>query len=281
MSNRNHLVPTPVVTKNGVQTTVHKKPRTHTAVTMPPVRMANAAKSREQLEHDTAAALVDAAMLRQYSPDNRNPASMRAEIQTKLPACSDGMLERLTAAAGADYGFEVLKMVTDHHYDASYMNDWLNLKPVVDELCLTALDPTLGAVAQKHYEGIAPQDDPERRTEQLAAIYRVDNHLNRFAGSEMSSYGTLFHPRVSYIKDDHLRALLTTYKDPGAVADLITDHELTDPAQIIAVMEILEQNPDHFDGIIAYFEHYGFSEDLDQDDFQRYLNNGALADGTL
>jgi hypothetical protein len=242
MSNRSHLVPTPVVTKNGVQTTVHKKQQAVNAAPMPPVKLATtSAVPRAILEHETATALVDAAMLRQYSNDDRDPEKLYRDCIRILPACSDDTLNRLATAAGANYGFEALKMVTNHHFDESYMSDWLHLKPVVDELLLSNVDPTLGAVALNHYESIAPQDDPERRTEQLAAIYRVDNHLNR-AGTGMTSYGTLFHPRVSYIADEHLRTLLTTHKDPGAVADLIIDRGLTDTAQIIALTELMDRS---------------------------------------
>jgi hypothetical protein len=48
-----------------------------------------------------------------------------------------------------------------------------------------------------------------------------------------------------------------------------------------AFINAVEQNPQNLDGVIAYFKHYGISDDFQQSDYMDYLGHGSLADGRL
>jgi hypothetical protein len=240
--NRNHLVPTTIVNKNGVRTTVHKKPVQDAARTtkLPSATLPTTITDREQLERATAEALAHL----NYGPPTRAVEAIEIahnyqRLLAVLHPYSDETLHRFAATATTDIGGDLNDFLVGAEADEEYVNDWITIEP-------TALAEGFDSVpllqGLQKYENLTPQKDghyPKRRTEQVLAITRVTAHLadkghgfyNGFTDEGLS---------VEYIEDDKLRDLLTTHENPTAIADIIIQRDITDADQIMILLDTMD-----------------------------------------
>lgn len=88
MASRNDLIPTPIVDKNGKQTTVHRRggPSGGAAMTIPKPTMSDPNSAREELVKETALILASAANAPEFS---------LLSVTRDLDCCSDGLVDRI------------------------------------------------------------------------------------------------------------------------------------------------------------------------------------------
>jgi hypothetical protein len=240
--NRNHLAPTVIVNKNGVRTTVHKKPATETTSSnkLPNVTLPTSDKTRTELEQEAALLLVN--------PNSRYPKSETElerwdknykKLLTVLHPYSDETLQRLTTAATTDAGSDLTEFICRGAADEEYINDWIAVEPFASQEGIDSV-PVLHGLQK--YENLTPQKDghyPARRTEEVFAITRVTAHFEDLGHG--IDYGV--NPEdynMQYIEDEKLRDLLTTHENPRAVADLIVQRDITDADQIRSLLAAME-----------------------------------------
>jgi hypothetical protein len=195
--------------------------------------------TKQQLEHEAATALSVTSRVSSSSEEAERYREHNFYVLSSivLPRYSDATLHRLIAAAPVlETNLRQLLLMERVHED--YLNDWVTVE-------LTALtevrdtDPiTMGL---RRYENLAPQRDgayPARRIEQVSALTRVTTHLIDLGyGIEHGVNDEGFN--IHYIEDTKLRELLTTHKDPAAVAYLITERDIFDTDQITALLDTM------------------------------------------
>jgi hypothetical protein len=240
--NRNHLVPTTIVNKNGVRTTVHKKPATEpTASTkLPSATLPTTITDREQLERATAETLAN---LDYGPPTTELEALDRAHNYQRLLAVlhpySDETLHRFAATATTDIGADLNDFLVGAEADEEYVNDWITIEPTVLQ---EGGDSVPILVGLKKYENLTPQKNghyPLRRIEEVLAITRVTIHLEDLGHGFYNGFNDE-GLSVEYIEDDKLRDLLTTHENPTAIADIITQRDITDADQIIMLLDTMD-----------------------------------------
>lgn len=193
---------------------------------------------REQLEHETATVLSKTDY---QSSSEEETAEYRSHHYQRLikilPRYSDNTLRRLIAAAPElDSGLRYLLFVTNP--DEEYINDWVTIEPVVLEEVMDS-EPVIRGLHR--YEKLAPQGDDNcssRRIDQVRAIARVTaRFLDIIHGIETDVNDEGFN--IHYIRNVELRVLITTHENPGAVADLIIQRNITDADQIRSLLSTM------------------------------------------
>lgn len=242
MSNRSHLVPTPTVTKNGVQTTVYIKPGVTNDVRLPPVSLSKTAhKDREHLEHDTANALVSSGWVPEdrYDVDDRDESYKRCRETFK--SYSSETLHLIMDKAETEMSSGLLSRVAYDKAPEKFLIDWMMFKSEGDNsqqaatAWMARIDPIL--LGFGHYRHMAPQSEPEKRLAQGNAILRLIDKMANKGFSFITSYSNVSRQRVIHIADEGIRDLITTYPDPDAVADLIIERDITDAEQLTGILE--------------------------------------------
>lgn len=196
------------------------------------------ATDRKQLEHETATAL---SQTNYQSFTVEETAKHRAHQYNRiiglLPRYSDNTLRRFIAAAPElDSGLRYLLFVTSP--DEEHINDWVTIEPVALEEVMNS-EPVIRGLHR--YEKLAPQGDgncSSRRIAQVRAIARVTaRFLDLGHGIEHDVNDEGFN--IHYIENVELRDLITTHKNPGAVADLIIQRDITDADQIRSLLSTM------------------------------------------
>lgn len=244
-SNRAHLVPTPTTNKNGVRTTVYRKPATGTASStrFPKATLPVNGKPRKELERETAHLL---AHLNLGEPKNQTEAVNREQdyqkLLTALPRYSDETLHRLISTprelgwtAAGELGVMLRGFPSEAH-----VNDWFTLRPVFSpSRNIDRIEHLIDSLNE--YRNLTPQTNgsyPIERTGQAQAVSRVTQHFITAGdgfNEDINRNGNL----IQTIADEGLSDLLTTHEDPAAIADIIIDRNLTDPEQITALYETM------------------------------------------
>lgn len=197
------------------------------------------ATERQQLEHAVATVLssTNRATMSSEEAERYREHNHYVLAGIVLPRYSDATLHRLMAAASTlETNLRqllLMERVHEHH-----LNDWVTVElSSLTEVMDT--DPVIRGL--RRYEHLAPQKDgnyPVRRIEQVSALTRVTARLLDLGhGIEYDVADDGFN--IHYIADPKLRTLVTTYKDPSAVADLITQRDMTDADQITALLETM------------------------------------------
>lgn len=238
---RSHLVPVIIVNKNGVQTTVHKKPAAVATATthFPTATLPTTATNREQLERSTAEALV---RMDFGPPTTETEAINRAHNYQKiipvLTAYSDETLHRFAATATTEIGWSLNDFLCGAQPDEERVNDWIIIEPTAIENDIDSV-PLMQGLQQ--YENLTPQKDghyPPRRIKEVIAITRVTAHLGETSKGVFNGFNDE-GVAMEYIEDEKLRDLLTTHEDPTAIADIITQRGITDTDQIITLLDTM------------------------------------------
>lgn len=190
--------------------------------------------SREQIERDTADALI-AAMLKDTEYAELFGKYDQQKLVHKLHAYSTDALLRFASAEDGQYLFH---MLTNQDHDEGYLLDWITLEPYAPLAEMVDLSYVLRALP--HYEDLAPRSMPQKRDRQIIAILRVTGHLvekgHGFTVEEHEDEKEKF----VLIKDGELRDLITTHENPGAVADIITRRDITDVEHITALLATMD-----------------------------------------
>jgi hypothetical protein len=194
---------------------------------------------REQLERATAEALANL----NYGPPTRlvdaaDRAHNYKRVLAVLHPYSDETLHRFTATATTNIGADLNDFLINTEADEEYVNDWITIEPTALQEVIDSI-PIIQGFQQ--YKNLTPQQDghyPPRRTEEVLAITRATAHLLDLGyGIEYGVNAREFN--MHYIEDVKLRSLLTTHENPGAVADLITERDMTDADQITALLDTM------------------------------------------
>jgi hypothetical protein len=242
MSNRSHLVPTPTVTKNGVQTTVYVKPGATNGVSLPPVAKPDAAGARRmELEYDTAKALVSSGWYRDDGDGEDDREDSYQRCRETFKSYSSETLHMIMEKAETEMSSGLLSRVAYDKSPEKLLIDWMMFKPEggsshqAETAWMARIDPILLGFA--HYPHMAPQDEPETRRAQGNAILRLIDKMADKGFSFITSYSNVDRQRVVHIADEGIRDLITTYPDPDAVADLIIERDITDAEQLAGILE--------------------------------------------
>lgn len=237
--NRTHLVPTTVVNKNGVHTTVYRKPATGVAVAtrLPNATLPINGAERGQLERSTAETFTDF----NYGPPTTETEEFERtrnyqRLLAVLQPYSDETLQRLTAAAITDVSSDLNEFICRGAANEEYINDWITVEPFVIQEGIDSV-PVLQGLQK--YENLTPQKYghyPTRRTEEVFAITRVTAYFEDLGHG--IDYGVDYN--MQYIEDERLRDLITTHENPLAVADLIIQRDITDADQIRIILTEME-----------------------------------------
>ena len=232
--NRDHLVPTTITNKNGVRTTVHKKPAAAPAsvTKLPKATLRSSRKDREHLEKETAAALVHQDFgLPATEIEATNRAKNYQQLLAILPQYSNETLHRFTEAALTDIGWKLNDLLIEATPNEGYINDWLTIEPIAQHLTINSEHVVNGL---EKYNHLTPQEKghyPLRRTQQVIAITRVTDHLGTL-GEGLAFDVNKDQALMQVIEDEKLRDLLTTHENPDALSDIITNRDITDAKQI-------------------------------------------------
>lgn len=230
--NRSHLVPTSIVNKNGVRTTVHRKPDAGPAsgTKLPKATLRSTRQRREQLERDTAESLA--------TQTGTFLAKTYEKLLAALPDYSDATLHRFAAAATTDLGWNLNEFICNARPSEAYVNDWITTRPTAIKENIDTLHIIQGLGEYKHLEPQQHGHYPQRRIEQITALIRVSAHLGNtghgVAFGVNKDQGLMLH-----IEDENLSDLITTHENPQAVADIIIARDLTDPDQIIQLLSTM------------------------------------------
>lgn len=180
----------------------------------------SAAHERAFLEKKTAEKLV-ASVTVWRDGFIRTPEALR---RNNLYDYSDETLRKLLSAADKGYDYKLVRLILD-----DTIEDWLLIEPELNDVPDTGIQKALTAL--HHYEFLAPHERPERRREQITAILRATEHLRGDVRYSQSGI---------HINDRRLRDLITTHKDPEAVADLIIARDLTDVDTLTAILAVMD-----------------------------------------
>jgi hypothetical protein len=194
--------------------------------------------SREQLERETANALV--ASMSPDHPDNdehgRSDALQRC--LRSLPKFTPEALTLFRESADTRLGEELLHLLAYKYRSEQYLVDWILINPYSG--VGQNADVHYVVRALPHYDHIAPLSNSKERSEQSRAILRVTDYL---AGTKQG-YNVVSDGDDEYaiITDEKLRLLLTTHKDPAAVADIIVNRGITDADQIVKLLATMNED---------------------------------------
>jgi hypothetical protein len=194
---------------------------------------------RTQLERDTAHALAN---LDYGPPLTESDALDRAHNYQWLLDClhpySDESLTRFAATALTSSGADLRDLLVKQKSSETHLNDWITIDSIAREDG-DAPDPITAGL--DYYESLTPYSSgayPDRRREEILAITNVTIHL--ISSQHGISYGIPKHYHgIAFIEDAKLRDLITTHKNPNAVADLIIERDITDTEQITALLETM------------------------------------------
>lgn len=226
--NRSHLVPTSIVNKNGVRTTVHRKPDAGpvSSTKLPKATLRSTRQRREQLERDTAESLA--------TQTGTFLAKTYEKLLAAIPDYSDATLHRFAAAATTDLGWNLNEFICNARPSEAYVNDWITTRPTAIKENIDTLHIIQGLCEYKHLEPQQHGHYPQRRIEQITALIRVSAHLGNtghgIAFGVNKDQGLMLH-----IEDEKLSDLLTTHENPSAIADLIVTRNITNAEQLTAL----------------------------------------------
>ena len=222
--NRNHLVPTTVTNKNGIRTTVYKKPGTETSgiTKLPKAALPTTRQTRKALEHEVAHTLVNQDLDPPVTEVDRFNRSKDYQLLIRvLPKYSDATLHRIMESATTDIGWELDTLLGNSQPSEEYVNDWIVIRSAQVDNTVNHEHIITGLEA---YEHLAQQDNghyPEERAAAITAILRVSAHLG--TTGEGLEFG------------------VTQHENPSAVADIIISRNVTDSEQIIQLLETMDQ----------------------------------------
>lgn len=239
------LTPTPIVDKNGKQTTVHKKPAlspdSRKALPQPVLN------TREALEYETAVALC---------ANDPTPESKASETSSQhydrcrkvLSAYSPATLQRVREIAETARGYDLLEMISLDGVPEDTANDYCTLSHVLEAEKMYKNEGFRHLNALPHYKHLDPiiaGDYPDKRLAKATAIIRVTKHLEMM-GVDVLAENPFGEDEswIKFIPDEKLRDLLTTSDDPEHTADIIIERNIFDEDEINAVLATMNETPD-------------------------------------
>lgn len=238
------LAPTPIVDKNGKQTTVHKKhapsPDSRKALPQPVLN------TREKLEHETAVALC----ANDPTPESKasDTSSQHYDrCRSTLSTYSTATLHRVRAAASTGLGYDLLDVISYNDHPEETVNDYCMLYPVLkaERMYKSEISRYLNSLLHyKHLDRVKAGDYTERRLAQASAVIRVTKHLSRMGVPVRVDSPDDENEMIEYITDGGLRDLLTTSDNPERIADIIIERNIIDAEEIAAVLKTMDDTPD-------------------------------------
>lgn len=230
-----------MVNKNGVLTTVYRKPEATAsgAALIPPVALpSGGTDDRELLEQKIASTIA-------YGDNAEGRAQMQLRVLECLSSYSKDTLHFISAAAeNTEYPGDLVPLIVFEKRDADYLIDWTVVEPYAYEHDMPPVAKTLSALP--YYKGLVPVEGseyPERRRAQVIAIFRITNHLG-YAGVNIR----VPDPNdpsgaMEFITDQKLRDLITNHEKPEFIADLMIERKITDAEQLSSILDTMNDTP--------------------------------------
>jgi hypothetical protein len=239
------LTPTPIVDKNGKQTTVHKK--TAPALDARKALPGPAINPRETLEYETAVALC----ANDPTPESKaSDTSSQHYVSCRkvLSGYSTATLQRVRGIAETARGYDLLEMISFDGIPEDTANDYCMLSPVLEAEKMYRNEGFRHLNALPHYKHldlIVAGDYPDKRLAKATAIIRVTKHLEMM-GVDVLTENPYDEDEswIKYIPDEKLRDLLTTSDNPERTADIIIERNIFDEGEINAVLATMDETPD-------------------------------------
>lgn len=264
MTQNPNLVPTVIVDRNGKATTVHKKPNVPVKMTPFGKPVLPPAKPTDKMTGEEIANTIIKRITKAPPPEGYPQYGIRLDKEPR---------QKLLSTADDPAYLRRLHTLIE---DLMGSGETAKYQMVIDMLNHTELDNKTQILLV-----CAHQDYLDKYPHELDAVANFGLFLIKEGVSEPDENGRL--PALP----EHLAARRHYRKQHGAAYGNYSNHPLHDYRKNRVYMAVVERHHDKLEKLLAYRELRGIHADsngqdtFDEQDFQKYLEQGAVANGWL